>query len=67
MTANDVVPPDGHRILTIQEVSQFLRIPLSTIYLLAKKGQLPGIKLGRHWRFLESDILDYFHRVRPHV
>lgn len=48
-----------NRIMTIEEVSLYLRIPVSTIYLLAQKGKLKGAKFGRHWRFLESEILSY--------
>ncbi len=51
----------NHRIMTIQEVSAFLRIPLSTVYLLAKNGKLKGAKFGRHWRFDVQDILNYLH------
>ena len=49
------------RILNIREVSEFLRIPLSTIYVLVKQGKIKGAKFGRQWRFLEQDILDYIH------
>ena len=52
---------NGRKIMTIKEVSDFLRIPLSTVYLLAKTGKLRGGKFGRHWRFDEQDILDYLH------
>ena len=51
---------ENKKILTIQEVSAFLRIPASTIYDLAKKGKIRGVKFGKHWRFLEEDILGYF-------
>ena len=47
--------------MTIQEVSAFLRLPLSTVYLLAKTGRLKGGKFGKHWRFDEQDIMDYLH------
>ena len=57
---------NGRRVMTIQEVSVFLRIPLSTVYLLAKKGKLKGGKFGRHWRFDEQDILDYLHGKGQH-
>ena len=49
--------PNGKRVMTAQEVSEHLRIPLSTLYGLSKKGKIPGIKLGKHWRYLESDIV----------
>lgn len=38
-------------LMTVEEVSQFLRIPISTVYKLAKNGEIPALKIGRHWRF----------------
>lgn len=49
---------NGKRVMTAQEVSEHLRIPLSTIYNLTKRGKIPAIKLGKHWRYLESDIVN---------
>ena len=49
---------NGQRVMTAQEVSVHLRIPLSTLYGLSKRGKIPGIKLGKHWRYLESDIVN---------
>ena len=43
-------------VMTAREVSEFLRIPLSTLYGLAKRGQIKGVKVGKHWRYLRSDI-----------
>ena len=56
-------PGNGKRVMTVKEVSEFLRIPLSTIYDLVKQGKLRGAKFGRQWRFLEEDILSYFRCV----
>jgi excisionase family DNA binding protein len=43
------------RILTLENVAQYLRVHPSTIYRLLKKKQLPAFKVGRDWRFnLES-------------
>lgn len=36
---------------TAKEVSNYLRIPQSTIYKLAQEKILPGFKVGKHWRF----------------
>ncbi len=44
------------QFLTAVEVSQRLRLPLSTVYHLVKTGVLPAIQLGRSWRFLAHDI-----------
>lgn len=38
-------------ILTIHETSEYLRIPLSSMYKLAQEGKIPCQKVGRHWRF----------------
>lgn len=53
---------NGKKVMSVKEVSEFLRIPVSTIYDLAKAGKIQGAKFGRHWRFLEEDILNYFHK-----
>ncbi|MGO9264193.1 MAG: helix-turn-helix domain-containing protein [Candidatus Binataceae bacterium] len=43
------------KVLTLQEVAKYLRVHPSTVYRLAKKGQIPAFKLGSDWRFnLES-------------
>jgi excisionase family DNA binding protein len=43
-------------ILTAEEVSLQLRLPLSTVYYLAKTGALPAFQLGRSWRFSATEI-----------
>jgi excisionase family DNA binding protein len=52
--------PNGHdwtpEFLTAEEVSAALRLPLSTVYHLAKTGVLPAIQLGRSWRFPSHEI-----------
>ncbi len=39
------------KVLTVRELSNYLRVHPSTIYRLLKKGQLPGFKVGSDWRF----------------
>jgi excisionase family DNA binding protein len=39
------------KVLTVGELSDYLRVHRSTIYRLLKKGQLPGFKIGSDWRF----------------
>jgi excisionase family DNA binding protein len=41
----------GTRVLTVRELSEYLRVHPSTIYRLLKNGQLPGFKVGSDWRF----------------
>jgi excisionase family DNA binding protein len=51
---------DGE-ILTVMDVARFLRVPKSTVYKLARVGELPASKIGKHWRFLRRDIHDWMH------
>jgi excisionase family DNA binding protein len=50
-------------ILNIKEVSDYLKIPVSTVYKLIQEGKLPAVKLGKHWRLMKRDIDRLF--VRP--
>jgi excisionase family DNA binding protein len=43
-------------VMTINETSQYLRIPVSTLYKLAQDGKVPCQKVGRHWRFRRAAI-----------
>lgn len=57
----DSAPSTDSEILTVTEVARFLRVPKSTVYKLARLGQLPASKIGKHWRFLRRDIHDWMH------
>ena len=48
------IPPSD--LLTAEEVSDQLRLPLSTVYHLAKTGELPAFRVGRSWRFSAQEI-----------
>jgi len=65
MTENAREFQNQKRIMSVKQVSDLLQIPMSTIYDLAQKGKIPGVKFGRHWRFLEEDILYVFRCPRP--
>jgi excisionase family DNA binding protein len=43
-------------IMTIEEVADYLRVPVSSLYKLAQKGKIPASKVGRHWRFRREFI-----------
>lgn len=42
--------------LTAEEVAEYLRLPLSTVYKLVQDKRLPGFKVGKHWRFRKDTI-----------
>ncbi|MDP3039157.1 MAG: helix-turn-helix domain-containing protein [Deltaproteobacteria bacterium] len=46
----------ANEILNIKEVSDYFKIPVSTIYKLAQDGKVPAVKVGKHWRFMKKDL-----------
>ena len=44
------------KVLTIEELSSYLKIPKSTLYKLVREGKVPSQKIGRHWRFHRDTI-----------
>ena len=44
------------QVLTIQELSEYLKVPKSTLYKLVREGRIPSQKIGRHWRFRKGAI-----------
>jgi len=55
-------PPDA--VMTITELSEYLKISRSTLYKLAQEGKLPAQKVGRHWRF-HREAVDAWLRRYP--
>ena len=44
-------------VLTIDELSEYLKISKSSLYKLVQQGRVPGQKVGRHWRF-HREVID---------
>jgi len=43
-------------ILTLENLTEYLKIPKSTLYKLLQSGDLPGRKVGKQWRFHKRAI-----------
>ena len=43
-------------VLTVDEVAGYLRLSKITVYKLAKRGAIPGFRVGSSWRFNRSFI-----------
>jgi excisionase family DNA binding protein len=53
------VERDHEALLTIQQVADLLHVPVSWVYGRTRKRsieRLPGIRLGKYWRFREEEI-----------
>lgn len=51
--------PVESEFLTAEEVSQYLRIPLSTVYKLVTEKTLPAFRVGKHWRFRREALQEW--------
>lgn len=51
-------------LLTVAQVAQQLQMPKPTIYWYCQTGQLPAIKIGKHWRFDPVEMEAYLKRRR---
>ena len=58
---------DGNDILTIQELSDYLKVPVSTLYQLVRSGSMPGARVGKHWRFRKDAIDAWLAHQTPHA
>jgi excisionase family DNA binding protein len=43
-------------VMTVSEVAELLQLPVSTVYYLARQGQIPASRFGRAWRFLRPRL-----------
>ncbi len=51
-------------LLTLKDVMDMLGVSERTVLRLLKAKQLKGFKVGREWRFEDSDIQNYIKRQR---
>lgn len=57
-------------IMTSAEVAKLLRLPRTTVEDYARRGVIPSIQLGKHRRFVRSDVaatIDRLRQVQPGV
>jgi nitrogen PTS system EIIA component len=50
-------------VLTLRQLAEHLQLSERTIYRLLGRGQLPGFKVGGHWRFRRA-VVDYWMDLR---
>jgi excisionase family DNA binding protein len=59
--------PDSRALLTVEDVAELLRVPVSWVYERTRKRgmtRIPGFRLGKYWRFREADVLAWLDRQR---
>lgn len=63
--ANIKSPAELAAFLTTEEVLAYLKVNPRTIYRLIRTGELPAVRIGRQWRFRQSDLDEWLERQRP--
>ena len=43
-------------IYTIAEVAEYLKISKKTVYRMARSGELPAFRAGKHWRVRQAEL-----------
>lgn len=51
-----------NQILTIRQAARLLQVDPNTIYRWARVGRFPASKIGKEWRILHSDVLEFVER-----
>lgn len=51
-------------VLTIDDLSTYLKIPKSTLYKLVREGKVPYQKIGRHLRFRRETIDQWLEKTQ---
>jgi len=54
----------AERLLTVDEVAEWLAIAGRKVMDLARERELPGFKVGKEWRFSRDEITAYLERRR---
>jgi excisionase family DNA binding protein len=49
-------PPE---VLTTEQLAELLQLEVDTVRKLAARGEIPGRKVGGHWRFSRQAVLDW--------
>lgn len=57
------MPPEpDSNIFTVADLAKYLKLPVSTVYRLAERREIPGHKVGRQWRFQRALIDEWLRR-----
>jgi excisionase family DNA binding protein len=51
-------------LLTMIEAASILKVSRRTLHRMIKKAQIPAIKIGGQWRFLESRLEEWVQKDR---
>jgi len=44
------------KLMTLEEVAEYLRLGVHTVYKMAQKGKIPALKASKQWRSKKEDV-----------
>jgi len=53
-------------IMTIKELTEYLKLKEKTAYKLVAEGKIPGFKVGGAWRFRKAEIDKWISKQAAH-
>ena len=53
------------KLIAVDEVAEYLRVKVTTVYEWAKEGKIPAAKVGRLWRFDREEIEAWVKSRKP--
>lgn len=57
----------NRELLTVKQVQDILHLSERTVFRLIQRKELKGFKVGREWRFEQSDIDNFIERQRRKI
>ena len=55
---------DAGELLDVREVARLLKVSISTVERLTRRGELPSVKFGRSRRYFRRDVMAYLDQHR---
>jgi excisionase family DNA binding protein len=49
----------GDAVMTLEDAAAFLKVSETTVYQLVRSGELKARKVGREWRILKSQLVEF--------
>jgi excisionase family DNA binding protein len=50
------MPAQHDKILGVSQIARFFGVSEKTVWEWCKSGKLPGFKIGKEWKFRQSDL-----------
>ena len=62
--ANETILEKDKRLLTLDEVAEFLHVNPMTVYSWVRDGKIPAFKIGKVWRFRKTEIDEWLKKQK---